>query len=282
MSSRLPSSLSQLEEAIGHWRGRRGGDGQSLVDCFEDEAAVEAPGEGAKVAWEMFGRDGAVRGQEAVLTLASTVFAQRKAGCRAAVRSEPVTWRSWMRPGCHAMHRNHCPPSLTMVVPALTRAHSRLVSAVWNPRTTCRRAYKGRLSAVVSTAMIRGCGRADHARSPLRCAHRRYRRRRSRSAARWRQACSGGPARSSPASVCAEPARRHWSRSQGAGPARCWTALSCPGRADAWRGTTPASAAWCPAGRCRRSATSDGGTVGIVEVDVLGSHNTLTPHTADT
>jgi hypothetical protein len=38
------------------------------------------------------------------LTLASTVFAQRKAGCRAAVRSEPVTWRSWMRPGCHAMH----------------------------------------------------------------------------------------------------------------------------------------------------------------------------------
>src|SRR4051794_29576959 len=90
------------------------------------------------------------------LTLASTVLAQRKAGCRAAVRSEPVTWRSWMIPGCHAMHRNHCPPSLTMVVPAATRAHSRLVSAVWNPRTTCRRAYRGRLSAVVSTAMIKG------------------------------------------------------------------------------------------------------------------------------
>ena len=49
-----------------HWRGRRGGDGQSLVDCFEDEAAVEAPGEGAEVAREMFGRDGAVGGQEAV------------------------------------------------------------------------------------------------------------------------------------------------------------------------------------------------------------------------
>src|SRR3954465_3299397 len=45
------------------------------------------------------------------LTLASTVFAQRKAGCRAAVRSEPVTWRSWMIPGCQAMQRNHCPPS---------------------------------------------------------------------------------------------------------------------------------------------------------------------------
>src|SRR4051795_4791682 len=43
-----------------------------------------------------------------------------------------------------------------MVVPALTRAHSRLVSGAWNPRTTCRRAYRGRLSAVVSTAMIKG------------------------------------------------------------------------------------------------------------------------------
>src|SRR6476661_9323232 len=66
--SRLPSSLSQFEEAIGHGRGRRGGDGQPLVDCFQDEAAVEAPGEGAEVARQMFGRDGAVRGQEAVLT----------------------------------------------------------------------------------------------------------------------------------------------------------------------------------------------------------------------
>src|SRR3954470_8731380 len=65
-TSRLPSSLSQFEEAIGHGRGRRGGDGQSLVDCLQDEAAVEAPGEGAEVARQMFGRDGAVRGQEAV------------------------------------------------------------------------------------------------------------------------------------------------------------------------------------------------------------------------
>ena len=45
-------------------------------------------------------------------------------------------------PGCSAMQRNHWPPSLTTVVPASTRAHSRLVSPVWNPRTTCRRAYK--------------------------------------------------------------------------------------------------------------------------------------------
>src|SRR4051794_41230007 len=51
---------------MGHWRGRGGGDGQSLVDCFQDKAAVEAPGEGAEVAREMFGRDGAMRGQEAV------------------------------------------------------------------------------------------------------------------------------------------------------------------------------------------------------------------------
>ena len=31
----VPSSLSQFEEAIGHGRGRRGGDGESLVDCFQ-------------------------------------------------------------------------------------------------------------------------------------------------------------------------------------------------------------------------------------------------------
>ena len=36
------------------------------MNCFQNEAAIEAPGEGAKVAREMFGRDGAVRGQEAV------------------------------------------------------------------------------------------------------------------------------------------------------------------------------------------------------------------------
>ena len=65
--SRLPSSLSQFEEAIGHWRGRRCGDGEALVDCFQDKAAVEAPGECAEVARQMFGVDHAVRGQEAVL-----------------------------------------------------------------------------------------------------------------------------------------------------------------------------------------------------------------------
>src|SRR5215211_5344643 len=66
VTSRLPSSLSQFEQAIGHWRGRCGGDGQSLVNCFQNEAAIEGPGEGAEVAREMFGRDGAVCCQEAV------------------------------------------------------------------------------------------------------------------------------------------------------------------------------------------------------------------------
>ena len=51
---------------MGHGRGRRCGDSQSLVDCFQDEAAVEAPGEGAEVARQVFGRDGAMGGQEAV------------------------------------------------------------------------------------------------------------------------------------------------------------------------------------------------------------------------
>ena len=54
---------------MGHWRGRRGSDGQSLVDGFQDKAAVEAPGEGAEVAREMFSRDSAVRGQEAVFDI---------------------------------------------------------------------------------------------------------------------------------------------------------------------------------------------------------------------
>src|SRR3954470_22446912 len=67
--SRLPSSLSQFEQAIGHWWGRRGSDGQSLVDCFQNESAVEAPDESAEITRQMFGRDGAVRGQEAVLDI---------------------------------------------------------------------------------------------------------------------------------------------------------------------------------------------------------------------
>src|ERR1044071_5586395 len=54
---------------MGHWRGRRGSDGQPLVDGFQDKAAVETPGEGAEVAREMFGRDGTVCGQEAVFDI---------------------------------------------------------------------------------------------------------------------------------------------------------------------------------------------------------------------
>jgi len=50
-------SLSQFEEAIRHRRGRRCGDGQSLVDRFQHKAAIEAPGEGAEVARQMFGAD---------------------------------------------------------------------------------------------------------------------------------------------------------------------------------------------------------------------------------
>src|SRR5215210_3321473 len=65
--SRLPSSLSQLEEAVRHRRGRRGRDGEPLVDGFQDKAAVEAPGEGAEVARQMFGVDHTMCGQEAVL-----------------------------------------------------------------------------------------------------------------------------------------------------------------------------------------------------------------------
>jgi hypothetical protein len=42
------------------------------------------------------------------------------------------------------------------VVPASTRAHSRLVSPVWKPRTTCRRACSGRPAAEVSIATIKG------------------------------------------------------------------------------------------------------------------------------
>src|SRR6266478_3192145 len=65
--SRLPSSFSQLEEAVGHRRGRRCGDGEALVDGFQDKAAVEAPGECAEVARQMFGVDHTMRGQKAIL-----------------------------------------------------------------------------------------------------------------------------------------------------------------------------------------------------------------------
>ena len=36
------------------------------MDGFQDKAAIEAPSEGAEIARQMLGRDGAVRGQEAV------------------------------------------------------------------------------------------------------------------------------------------------------------------------------------------------------------------------
>ena len=73
---------------------------------FQNKAAVEAPGEGAEVARQMFGRDGAVGGQEAVFDIGEHGICPAEGGVlkRAAARSEPVTWRSWMRPGCHAMH----------------------------------------------------------------------------------------------------------------------------------------------------------------------------------
>src|SRR5271169_6231691 len=69
MPSRLPSSLSQFEEAIGDWRGGGCGDSEPLVDGFQTKAAVEAPGEGAEVTWQMFGADLAMGGQEAVLDI---------------------------------------------------------------------------------------------------------------------------------------------------------------------------------------------------------------------
>src|SRR5277367_5204147 len=69
MPSRLPSSLSQFEEAVGDWRGGGCGDGEPLVDGFQNKAAVEAPGEGAEVTWQMFGADLAMGGQKAVLDI---------------------------------------------------------------------------------------------------------------------------------------------------------------------------------------------------------------------
>src|SRR5271154_2412712 len=69
MPSRLPSSLSQFEEAVGDWRGGGCGDGEPLVDGFQNKAAVEAPGEGAEVTWQIFGADLAMGGQKAVLDI---------------------------------------------------------------------------------------------------------------------------------------------------------------------------------------------------------------------
>src|SRR5271169_4708346 len=68
-NSRLPSSLSQFEEAVWHRRGGGCGNGEPLVDGFQDKAAVEAPGEGAEVTWQMFGGDHAMGGHEAVFDI---------------------------------------------------------------------------------------------------------------------------------------------------------------------------------------------------------------------
>src|SRR4051794_41895705 len=62
--SRSSSSLSQFEKAIGHGWGRGGGDGQSLVDCFQDEAAGKRPSEGGGGARGGVWRDGPGGGPE--------------------------------------------------------------------------------------------------------------------------------------------------------------------------------------------------------------------------
>jgi hypothetical protein len=46
------------------------------VDGFQDKPTIEAPGEGAEVARQMFGRDGAVGGQEAVFDVPLTIDIQ--------------------------------------------------------------------------------------------------------------------------------------------------------------------------------------------------------------
>src|SRR3954452_16799229 len=51
-----------------------------------------------------------------VLTLASTVFAERKEVCRAAVAYEPVTCISWMIPASHAMQRIPCTGTVAILL----------------------------------------------------------------------------------------------------------------------------------------------------------------------
>src|SRR6185503_17308931 len=125
------------------------------MNCFQNEASVEAPSEGAKVAWEMFGRDGAVGGQEAVFDVGEHGICPAEGG---------VTGGGAVGAGDMALVDDaRLPRNALKPLPAVADdggpglgVHSRLVSAVWNPRTTCNRAYRGRPSAVVSTAMIKG------------------------------------------------------------------------------------------------------------------------------
>ena len=126
------------------------------MDCFQNKAAVEAPSEGAEVARQMFGRDGAVRSREAVFDVGEHGICPAEGGVSGggATGAGDVALVGEIRLPRNAL--KPCPPSLTTVVPASTRAHSRLTLVIWNPRTTCRRAYRGRPSAVVSTAMIKG------------------------------------------------------------------------------------------------------------------------------
>ena len=62
------------------------------MNCFQNEASVEAPGEGAEVAGQMFGRDGAVRGQEAVFDVGEHGICPAEGGvtCGSATRARDM------------------------------------------------------------------------------------------------------------------------------------------------------------------------------------------------
>src|SRR5258708_34998939 len=68
-TSRLPSSLSQFEETVGHRRCRRRSGCKALVDRFQDKTAGEEPREYAAVARQMFRGDHTLGGQEAGLDI---------------------------------------------------------------------------------------------------------------------------------------------------------------------------------------------------------------------
>ena len=83
-------SLSQFEEAVGHWRGADGGPTETRRHGGEIVASIEAVGEFGQVAGDVLLAGGPLGGGEAVLMLPSAVLTHLKAGGRTAVRPEPV------------------------------------------------------------------------------------------------------------------------------------------------------------------------------------------------
>ena len=246
---------------------------------FKDEAAVEAPSEGAEIARQVFGADHTVGGQEAVLDVSEHRVRPaegRVAGSGATGASDVALVDDTRLLGDTAKPlaavaddrgsgRDTGAQAFGFAGPK--SAHD-LEAGVQRPtvRGGLDRDDKRRVSAATATGPFADALAADVSLVDL------------DPRAGGAELVTTVSLEQWPASACAGRARQRWLRSRAAGPARCWIGPSCPGRADAWRETTSASAVWCPAGLCRRSAIPGNGIAGT---EAVGTKVTTRPYRED-